>query len=113
MSTGSSSVSAIGEVSGTIFRIFVHSGRNSIVSSIPQIETRPTIKGATVTLTPMQTRLALLTFPTPVAHQGGWDEILLVVAPLAVIGLLLWVANRRVSAQIAEQTAPEDADGDG
>ncbi len=35
------------------------------------------------------------------AHQGGWDEALLVGLPLAVIGLLLWVANRRVSAQLA------------
>ena len=44
-------------------------------------------------------------FNPPLAHQGGWDEILMVVAPLAVIGLLLWVANRRVSAQIAAETA--------
>ena len=44
-------------------------------------------------------------FNPPLAHQGGWDEILMVVAPLAVIGLLLWVANRRVSAQIAAEAA--------
>ena len=31
-----------------------------------------------------------------VAHQGGWDEILLVVAPMVVVGGLLWVAKRRV-----------------
>ena len=31
-----------------------------------------------------------------VAHQGGWDEILLVIAPVAVIGALLAVAKRRV-----------------
>ncbi len=36
------------------------------------------------------------------AHQGGWDEILLVAGPLGVIGLLLWIANRRVSAKLAE-----------
>lgn len=43
------------------------------------------------------------------AHQGGWDEILLVVGPLAVVGLLLWLANRRVSAQLnqAESEAGE------
>lgn len=41
---------------------------------------------------------------TPVvAHQGGWDEILLVVAPLAVIGGLLWLANRRVTAQLENE----------
>ncbi len=41
----------------------------------------------------------------PLAHQGGWDEILMVVAPLAVIGGLLWMANKRVSAQIAADEA--------
>lgn len=46
------------------------------------------------------------------AHQGGWDEILLVVAPLALIGLLLWVANRRLANQLEQEavaaaTAPE------
>jgi hypothetical protein len=30
------------------------------------------------------------------AHQGGWDEILLVVAPMVIVGGLLWVAKRRV-----------------
>jgi len=30
-----------------------------------------------------------------VAHQGGWDEILLVVAPLGLIAWLLWGANRK------------------
>ena len=31
------------------------------------------------------------------AHQGGWDEALFVLAPLVVIGLLLWMANRRAN----------------
>lgn len=30
------------------------------------------------------------------AHQGGWDEILLVVAPMLVIVALLRLAKRRV-----------------
>ena len=47
-----------------------------------------------------------------VAHQGGWDEILLVVGPLAVIGGALWLANRRVSAQL-ETGERTDADGAG
>lgn len=34
------------------------------------------------------------------AHQGGWDEIALVAGPLLLIALALWVANRRVSANI-------------
>ena len=29
------------------------------------------------------------------AHEGGWDEILLVAVPLAILALLLVVANRR------------------
>lgn len=35
-------------------------------------------------------------------HQGGWDEILLVAGPLLVVGLLLWLANKRVTAQLEE-----------
>ena len=30
------------------------------------------------------------------AHQGGWDEILFVLAPLVLFALLLLVARRRV-----------------
>jgi hypothetical protein len=30
------------------------------------------------------------------AHQGGWDEILMILAPVAVIAGLLAVAKRRV-----------------
>ena len=44
------------------------------------------------------------------AHEGGWDEILLVGGPLAAIALLLWVANRRVAAKLAEQ-AEENQSG--
>jgi hypothetical protein len=45
------------------------------------------------------------------AHQGGWDEVLLVLAPLAVVGLLLWVANRRVVAQLEDGPESDGADG--
>ena len=31
------------------------------------------------------------------AHQGGWDEMLLVIAPLLLIAGLLRVANRRAN----------------
>ena len=31
------------------------------------------------------------------AHQGGWDEVLLVLIPLLVIAGLLFVANRRAN----------------
>lgn len=30
------------------------------------------------------------------AHQGGWDEILLIVGPMAVVVMLLRLARRRV-----------------
>lgn len=30
-----------------------------------------------------------------IAHQGGWDEILLVAGPILILGGLLWMANRR------------------
>lgn len=33
-----------------------------------------------------------------VAHQGGWDEILLVVVPIVAIVGLLVVARRRIGA---------------
>ena len=36
-----------------------------------------------------------------IAHQGGWDEILLVLGPIAVIIGLLMLARKRVEA--AEQ----------
>ncbi|MGI9616080.1 MAG: hypothetical protein ACR2QO_24415 [Acidimicrobiales bacterium] len=54
-----------------------------------------------------------LTLVYLVAHQGGWDEVLLVGGPLAIIAAALWLANRRVSAQLSdgEGTAtPSDGD---
>lgn len=38
----------------------------------------------------MRTALAI------VAHQGGWDEALLVLGPIVVIGLALAIVKRRV-----------------
>jgi len=34
------------------------------------------------------------------AHQGEWDEILLVLAPLGALGALLFLANRRLAAKL-------------
>ena len=40
-----------------------------------------------------------------IAHQGGWDEILLVAAPIAVVVGLLAVARRRVTrAEVSART---------
>lgn len=49
---------------------------------------------------------ALDSFPL-FAHQGGWDEILIVALPLLLIGSLLYVANKRVDAKLAERSAEE------
>lgn len=40
----------------------------------------------------------LSVMPVLLAHQGGWDEILLVLVPIALFALLLVVANRRANA---------------
>jgi hypothetical protein len=29
------------------------------------------------------------------AHQGGWDEVLLVLAPVLLFAVLLFIANKR------------------
>jgi hypothetical protein len=34
------------------------------------------------------------------AHQGGWDELLLVALPLGLFALLLFIANRKAQAQV-------------
>lgn len=52
------------------------------------------------------------------AHQGGWDEILMVLGPLAILFVVLLLANKRArglaEARDAEQVAsPIDAHADG
>lgn len=51
------------------------------------------------------------------AHQGGWDEILLILTPILIFAGLLWIANRRANAEIrrretdaaaASQNGPTD-----
>jgi hypothetical protein len=46
------------------------------------------------------------------AHQGGWDELLLVLGPLAIVGGLLWLANKRVTAQLNQSEGALSAPGD-
>ena len=43
------------------------------------------------------------------AHQGGWDEMLFVLVPIAVFAWLLSLANRRA---IREQAKRGDTDPD-
>lgn len=40
---------------------------------------------------------------TLLAHQGGWDEALLIGGPMAVIAGLLVIAKKRVDSAAAEQ----------
>lgn len=41
------------------------------------------------------------------AHQGGWDEALLIGGPMVVIAALLVVAKRRVDAAAGERQASD------
>jgi hypothetical protein len=46
------------------------------------------------------------------AHQGGWDEILLVLVPVGFIVFLLSVANRRAKRIVRSRgSSPSDAPG--
>lgn len=40
------------------------------------------------------------------AHQGGWDELLFVLVPIALFAGLLAVANRRATRAQAERDDP-------
>ncbi len=45
------------------------------------------------------------------AHQGGWDEILLVAGPIAVIVALLAIVKRRIDARIQPMSDEDRASG--
>jgi hypothetical protein len=45
-----------------------------------------------------------------VAHQGGWDEILFVLAPLVLFAVLLLIARRRVDRMEADEDPPRSDD---
>lgn len=49
---------------------------------------------------------------TLVAHQGGWDEILLVAGPIAVILGLLAIVKRRIDSRIAENLVGRNSPGE-
>ena len=42
------------------------------------------------------------------AHQGGWDEILLVLAPVSLFAVLLYVANKRAARMIDEEVDTDE-----
>ena len=44
------------------------------------------------------------------AHQGGWDEMIMVAVPLLLVTALLVVANRRASQELARRDAAAAVD---
>jgi hypothetical protein len=46
------------------------------------------------------------------AHQGGWDETLVVLAPMLVFFVLLFVANRRAGRAEEERERDEELTGE-
>ncbi len=44
---------------------------------------------------------------TLLAHQGGWDEIILVAGPVIILAGLLWLANRRADKAAKEHDHTE------
>lgn len=47
------------------------------------------------------------------AHQGGWDEMLMVAAPIALFVVLLRIANARATAaEDPNSPPPSDSDED-
>ena len=53
---------------------------------------------------------SVISMPLFFAHEGGWDEILLVVVPLAIIGALLVIANQRMKSRLDEIEQSDDTD---
>jgi hypothetical protein len=45
-----------------------------------------------------------------IAHQGGWDELLLVALPVGLFAVLLFVANRKAQSQLEAQETVVDVD---
>jgi hypothetical protein len=56
-------------------------------------------------LTECSTSSSVLYDTGGLAHQGGWDEILLVAGPILVIVLVLWKATQRAERIAAKRTA--------
>jgi hypothetical protein len=48
----------------------------------------------------------LLAAAALLAHQGGWDEMLMVAAPIALFALILRTANKRAEQRARDAAAP-------
>lgn len=51
--------------------------------------------------------VALLAHPAILAHEGGWDEALLIAGPIVAIAALLVLAKRRVDAAARDRSEPD------
>jgi hypothetical protein len=51
--------------------------------------------------------------PLLLAHQGGWDEVLMVLVPIAIFAGLLVVANRRANTIQGERNRDDSVGRDG
>ncbi len=53
----------------------------------------------------------MIALASVLAHQGGWDELIFVLLPIALFAGLLAVANRRATRAQAERDGePSDTD---
>ncbi|HWJ97815.1 MAG TPA: hypothetical protein VNQ33_06615 [Acidimicrobiales bacterium] len=50
----------------------------------------------------------MLGYAGVLAHQGGWDEALMVIVPVGLFGGLLWVAAKRHAPQDDDPTPPDE-----
>jgi hypothetical protein len=56
----------------------------------------------------MTTSAWVLAIPVLLAHEGGWDEMLMVLVPILLIVLLLWVARRRALRAVPSEDGTEE-----
>lgn len=46
------------------------------------------------------------------AHQGGWDEVLVVLVPMAILAVLVWLTSRRAAGDLTDDDRPGRAGPD-
>ncbi len=54
---------------------------------------------------------AVLGYAGVLAHQGGWDEALMVITPVGLFVGLIWVATKRHAPHDDAATPPDDGSG--
>lgn len=67
---------------------------------------------ALVTTLPTWDAVAVIAPASVLAHQGGWDELLFVLVPIALFAGLLAIANRRAVRAQAEHEQRDESDAD-